>query len=121
MDGTDVVLVGKENEMNAAQRKAVKSIEGQPGIEAKEVAGLGVVLVTRSHDASSAEVTTVNSDGTRGWMHVRIDAGASGRFPRPQSVGVSGTTLNPDAAIAYAALINYAVQAVLPTLVKETR
>jgi len=112
--------------MNAAQAQVVADIAAIPSMKAIEVAGLGVVLLTYGSpngDGSRgyAEVTTLTEEGQRGWMSVRVDAGASGRFPRAASVGTSGTTLDPEQAIAYAALLTYAVQAVLPTLSPEER
>jgi hypothetical protein len=124
--GTDAALVDKETPMNAAQAQVVAEIADVPNLEAFEVAGLGVVLLTfgspnadGSHDY--AEVTTIDEEGKRGWMSVRVSAGATGRFPRPAEIGVSGTRLDPAAAVAYAALITFATQSVLPTLSPEER
>lgn len=107
--------------MTPAQIAAQVEVNEIPHMTITEVPALGVILVTRSSDNSSAEVTTVKEDGTRGWMSVRVDAGADGRYSRAASVNTSGTSLDPVAAIAYAALITYAVTAVLPTLQVEER
>lgn len=112
--------------MNAAQAQVVAEIADVPNLDAFEVPGLGVVLVTfgsmdANGDHSYAEVGTVDEVGHRGRMSVRVDAGARGRFAREATVGTSGTTLSPAEAVAYAALITFAVRAILPTLVAEER
>jgi hypothetical protein len=107
--------------VNAAQIAALESIAHLPLMTMTEVPGLGVILVTRAHDNSYAEVVTVNEDGLRDRMTVRVSAPSNGSYPRDAEVGTSGTHLSPLAAVAYAALITYAVQAVLPTLTPEAR
>jgi hypothetical protein len=107
--------------MTPAQISVQSEVASIPHMSITDVVGFGVILVTRSSDNSSAEVVRVLDDGTRGWMSVRVDAGADGRFSRAPSVSTSGTSLSPIDAIDYAALITYAVTAILPTLTVEAR
>lgn len=105
--------------MYARQRQAMAEWNALPGFEAIEVEGIGIVIINRYDADRAAHVTLMNNEGGQGFLAVRLDAGAEGRFGSEPTIGISGFTTDPAVVLQYARLIQWAAESVLPTLVRQ--